>query len=165
MTVNILKLIMRMTFIQLAYQCGSNLCYYISNIIYLVFINMLTTSLHIDLFTLYVLNTCHLCKIMAESSICDPFYSDFVSDTLECNICQKLMHYSCAKVNLLANFMFDIAHCSYSDYCLDTLTVMNINDDQIVPMNAISNSPTNFYFYHLMLGIHIHIYIVNIIHG
>ena len=59
---------LNMTFIQLVCQCGSNLYYYISNNIYLVFLNILTSSLHINLFTLYVLNTCsiqHLYKIMA----------------------------------------------------------------------------------------------------
>ena len=144
---------MKMTFIQLVYQCGSNSCYNISNITYLVFLNMLTSSLHINFFTLYVLNTYYSYKIMAENSKCNPCTSEFVSYTIKCKICQKLMHYSCAKVNLLVNYMFDVvAHYWYSDYCVDALAIMNTNDDQIVPMNAISNTPSNLDFYHLMLG-------------
>ena len=113
MTVNISKLIMKMTFIQLVYQCGSNFYYNISNNIYLVFLNILTCSLHINLFTLYVLNTCsmqHLYKIMAVNSKCNTGTSDFASDTIKCNTCHKLWHYLCTKVNLLASFMFDVAH-------------------------------------------------------
>ena len=39
LTVNILKSMMKITFTQLDYQCGSNLCHNISNNIYLVFLN------------------------------------------------------------------------------------------------------------------------------
>ena len=49
--------------------------------------------------------------------------------------------FSCVEVNLLANFMFDVAYCCYSDYCLDAFAIMYTNDDQLVPMNAISNTP------------------------
>ena len=146
---------MKMTFIQLVYQRGSNFYYNISNNIYLIFLNILTSSLHINLFTLYVWNTCsmqHLYKIMAVNSKCNTGTSDFVSDTIKCNTCHKLWHYLCTKVNLLASFMFDVAHCWYYHYCLDALAIMYTNDDQFVPMNAISNTPTYFDFYHLILG-------------
>ena len=63
----------------------------------------------------------HLYKIIAVNSKCIPCTNDFVSDTIKYKICQKLMHYSCAKVNLLASVMSDVAHCWYSDYCLDAL--------------------------------------------
>ena len=66
----------------------------------------------------------------------------FVSDTVKCKIFQKLIHYSCAKVNLLASVMFDVVvHCWYYDYCLDALAMMYTNDDKIVPLNAMSNTP------------------------
>ena len=48
------------TFIKLVFQCGSNLCHDIANNIYLLFLNALTSSSHINLFTLYVLNTCSM---------------------------------------------------------------------------------------------------------
>ena len=79
------------------------------------------------------------------------------------------MHYSCAKVNLLINYMFYVAHCWYYDYCLDALAIMYTSD--IVPMNAISDPPSNFYFYHLILEYsypYLYLYcayIVNITHG
>ena len=100
-------------FYQLVYQCGSNFYYDISNNICLVFLNILTSSLHINLFTLYVLSTCsmqHLYKIMAVNLKCNTGTSDFVSH-IKCNTCHKLRHYLCTKVNLLASFMFDVAHC------------------------------------------------------
>ena len=108
---------------------------------------------------------------MAENSKCNTGTSDFASDTIKCKTCRQLMHYSCAKDNLLANIMFDVVHCWYSDYCLDALAIMNINDDQIVPMNAISNAPSNFDFYHLIQGysyVYIYIYctyVVSNTHG
>ena len=85
--IDILKLMMKMTFIKLVYQCGSNLCYNVSNIIYLVSLDMLTSSLNINLFTLYVLNTCYLYKIMADNSKCNPCTGDFLSDAIKCKIC------------------------------------------------------------------------------
>ena len=39
------------------------ICQKLVHIIYLVSLNMLTSSLHIYLFILYVLNTCYLCSI------------------------------------------------------------------------------------------------------
>ena len=59
----------------------------------------------------------HLYKIMVENPKCDTVTIDFASDTIKCKICQKLVHYSCVEVNLLANFLFDVAYCLYSDYC------------------------------------------------
>ena len=47
--------------------------------------------------------------------------------------------------------MSDVAHCWYSDYCLNALAIMYTSDDQIVPVNAISDTPTNFDFDHLIL--------------
>ena len=44
------------------------------------------------------------------------------------------------------------AHCWYSDQCLCALAIMYTYDDQFVPMNAISDTPTNFDFHHLILG-------------
>ena len=60
MTVNISKAMMKMTFIQLVCQCGSDFFNDISNNIYLVFLNILTSSLHINLFTLFAVNTCSI---------------------------------------------------------------------------------------------------------
>ena len=172
MTVNISKSMTKMTFIQLVYQCGSNLCYDASNNMYLVFLNILTSSFHINLFSLYVLNTCsiqHFCKIDADNLRCNTGTSDFVSDTIKCNTCQKLRHYLCTKVNLPGNIMSDVAHCWNSDYCSDALAIMYTNDDQFVPMNTISDTPANFDFHHLILGYsypHLYCtYIVNITHG
>ena len=164
---------LNMTFIQLVCQCESNFYYYISNNIYLVFLNILTSSLHINLFTLYVLNTCsiqHLYKIMAVNLRCNTGTGDFVSDTINGNTCYKFRYYLCTKVNLFAGFIFDVAHCLLIyDHCLDALAIMYTNDDQFVPMNAISNTLTNFDFYHLILGyLYLHLYctyIVNITHG
>ena len=95
----------------------------------------------------------HLCKIMVENTKCDTVTIDFSSDTTKCKICQKLVHYSCVEVNLLSNFMFDVAYCWYSDHCYDAFAIMYTNDDQIVTMNAISNTPSNFDFYHLILAL------------
>ena len=65
--------------------------------------------------------------------------------------------------------MSDVAHCWYSDNCLDALAIMHTNDDQFVPMNTISDTSTKFDFYHLILGyLYPHLYctyIVNITHG
>ena len=168
MTVNILKSMMKMTFIQLVYQCGSNFLYNISSNIYLVFLNILTSSLHINLFTLYVLNTCsmqHLYKIMAENLRCNTGTSDIVSDTFKCNTCQKLRHYLCTKVDLPGNIRSDVAHCWYSGYCLYALAIMYTSDYQFVLLNAISDASANFDFYHLILGYLYCTYIVNITHG
>ena len=172
MTVNVLKSMMKMTFIQLVYKCGSNFCYDISNNINHVFLNILTSSLHINLFTLYVLNTCyiqHLYKIMAVNLKCNTGNSNFASDTIKCNTCQKLRHYLYTKVNLPGNIMSDIAHCWYSDHCLYALAIMYTNDDEFVPMNAISDTSTNIDFHHLILEyLYPHLYctyIVNITHG
>ena len=95
----------------------------------------------------------HLCKIMVENTKCDTVTIDFSSDTTKCKICQKLVHYSCVEVNLLSNFMFDVAYCWYSDHCYDAFAIMYTNDDQIVTMNAISNTSSNFDFYHLILAL------------
>ena len=89
---------------------------------------MLTSSLHINLFTLYLLNTCNLYKIMAENSKCNPCTSDFVSDTIKCKIYQKLMHYSCANVNLLANFIFYIAHQKSLSNEIETMVEFSYHD-------------------------------------
>ena len=51
-------------------QCGSNLFYNFSNNIYLAFLNMLTSSLHSNLFTMCVLNNVDytaITQIMAEN--------------------------------------------------------------------------------------------------
>ena len=162
----------KMTFMQLAYKCGSNLCYYTSNNIDLVFLNILTSSFQIRLFILYVLNTCsmlHLYKIIAENLRCSTGTSDFVSDTIKCNTSQILRHYLCTKFNLPGNTMSDVAHGWYYDYCLYALAIMYTNDDQFVPMNTISDTSSNFDFYHLILEyLYPHLcctYIVNITHG
>ena len=94
----------------------------------------------------------------------------FVSDTIKCKKFLKLIHYSCAKVNLLASVKFDVvARCWYYDYCLDAIAITYTNYDQIVPLNAISNTPSNLDFYHLILEYsypHLYCtYIVNITHG
>ena len=89
---------------------------------------------------------------MAVNLKCNTGTSDFVSDTIKCNTCQKLRHYLCTKVNLSGNIMFDVAHSWYSDQCVYALAVMYTNDDQFVPMNAISDTPTIFYFNNLIMG-------------
>ena len=65
--------------------------------------------------------------------------------------------------------MSDVAYCWYSDYCLYALAIMYTNDDQFVPMNVMSDTPTNFDFHHLILEyLYPHLYcthIVNITHG
>ena len=66
---------------------------------------------------------------MADSLKCSTGTSDFVSDTIKCNTCQKLRHYLCTKVNLPGNIMSDVAHCWYSDYFLCALAIMYTNDD------------------------------------
>ena len=72
-------------------------------------------------------------------------------------------------MNLPGNIMSDVAHCWYYDYSLYALAIMNTNADQFVPMNVISDTPTNFDFYHQILGyLYPHLYctyIVNITHG
>ena len=80
---------------------------------------------------------------MAVNLKCNTGTSYFVSDTIKCNTCHKLRHYLCTKVNLLASFMFDVAHCWYYDYCLDAIAIMYTNDEKFVPMNAISDTSTN----------------------
>ena len=83
MTVDISKSMMKTTFIQLVYQCGSIFCYNISNNIYLVFLNILTSSLLINLVTLYVLNTCsiqNLHKIVAENIQCNTGTSNTIGN-------------------------------------------------------------------------------------
>ena len=169
---NILKLMMKMTTMQLVYQCESNFFNHISIKIYLVFLNIFTSSLHINLFTLYMLSTCsmqHLYKIMAVNLKCNTGTSDFVSDTIRCNTCQKLRHYLCTKFNLPGNIMSDFAHYWYSDYCLYALAIIYTNDDQFVPINIISDTSKKFDFYHLVLEyLYPHLYctcIVNITHG
>ena len=67
-------------------------------------------------------------------------------------------------------YMFGVVpHCWYSDNCIDALAIMYANDDQIVPMNAISNTQSNIDFNHLILEYSYpysyRAYIVNIIHG
>ena len=68
------------------------------------------------------MSTQHLYKIMAENLKCNTCTSDFVSDTIKCNTCQKQRHYLCTKVNLPGNIMFDVAHCWYSDYCVECIS-------------------------------------------
>ena len=106
---------------------------------------------------------------MAENKKCNTGTIDFVSDTIKCNTCQKLRHYLCTKVNLPGNIMSDVVHCWYSDYCLYALAITYTNVDQFVPMNIISNTPTNFDFYHLIFGyLYPHLYctyIVKITYG
>ena len=54
-------------------------------------------------------------------------------------------------------------------YCLYALAIMYTNDNLFFPMNAISDTPTNFDYYHLILGYSYHhlycTFIVNITHG
>ena len=69
-----------------------------------------------------------MCQIQSNTK-CNPCASDSMSDTIKCKICHKLMYYSCAKVNLLDNFMSNVAHCWYSDYFLGALAMMYTNDD------------------------------------
>ena len=107
---------------------------------------------------------------MAVNLKCNTGTGHFVSDTIKSNTCYKFRHYICTKVNLLAGFMFDAAYCLFIyDHCLDALAIMYTNDDQFVPMNAISNTQTNFDFYHLIFWyLYLHLYctyIVNITHG
>ena len=83
---------------------------------------------------------------MAVNLKCNTGTSDFESDTIKCNTCQKLRHYLCTKVNLPSNNMSDVAHCWYFDHCLYALAIMYTNDDQFVPMNAISDTSSNFDF-------------------
>ena len=59
---------------------------------------------------------------------------------------------SMTKVNLSGNIVPHVAHCWYSDRLLYALAIMYTNDDQIGPMNAISDTQTNFYFHRLFLG-------------
>ena len=111
-----------------------------------------------------MLNTCsiqHLYKIVADNLKCNTGTSDFALDTIKCNTCQKLRHYLCTKVYLLASFMSDVAHCWYSDHYSFELAIMYTNDDQFVPMNAISDTSTNFDFYHIYI-IYIIILLYNI---
>ena len=66
--------------------------------------------------------------------------------------------------------MFDVvAHCWYYDHCLDALAIMYTNYYKIVPLNAMSNTPSNLHFNYLILEYSYPYqyctYIVNITHG
>ena len=61
--------------------------------------------------------------------------------------------------------MSDVAHYWHLDYSLDALAIMYTNDDQFVPMNAISDAPTNFDLYHLiMVYSYLHVCCTYIVH-